>query len=136
MKDMLTTFSSIIIILFCFSLFYVSDEAETNKEKSAALREHNARFQHGQHPLAKTKMFTRVQSVSLKKGILMFVTSDPDGLNEHFFLLRDKNVILAKKPAIGMPRNSIKFEDDGHNTLVVTIPDSFDIDLLTAMSSD
>lgn len=136
MKDMLTTFSSVIIILFCFSLFYLGDEVETNQETSAAAKDQTASFQHGQHPLAKTTVFTRVQSVKLKKGILMFVTADPDGLKEHFFLIRDKNVILAKKPAIGMPRNSIKFDDDGHNTLLVTIPDSFDIDLLTAMSSD
>jgi len=135
LKDLLTTASSVIIILFCLSLFFLGEGTGTNPENPDLITTQSAKYRSGIHPLAKTTLFKRVQSVRLKKGVLMFVTANEEGLQEHFFLIRDKNVVLIKKKATDMPQNSIKFEDDGHNTLLVTIPSSFDIDLLEAMTS-
>ncbi|WP_145230395.1 hypothetical protein [Gimesia algae] len=133
MKDLLTTASSIIIILFCISLFFLSEGNQAGDRE--LLTNDHAEFQSAKHPRAKTTLFSRVQSVKLKKGVLMFVTICEDGLKEHFFLIRDKNVVLIKKNAGDMPGNSIKFDDDGHNTLLVTIPNTFDIDLMDAMTT-
>lgn len=136
MKDMLTTTSSIIIILFCCSLLFLSDDAATSQEEPGMLTNRNAsEYRKTPHPLAKTTLFKRVQSVRMQKGVLMFVTSDQEGLKEHYFLIRDKNVILIKEKAVDMPHNSIKFEDDGYNTLRVTIPDRFKINLMEEMTS-
>lgn len=136
MKDMLTTSSSIIIILFCCSLLFLSDEAVTFQNEAEFITNRNAKdYQKTTHPLAKTTLFNRVQSVRIQKGVLMFVTSDQEGLKEHYFLIRDKNVILIKEKAADMPHNSIKFEDDGYNTLRVTIPDRFNINLMEEMTS-
>tara|TARA_R110002111_G_scaffold247140_5_gene310241 strand:+ start:53606 stop:54019 length:414 start_codon:yes stop_codon:yes gene_type:complete len=135
LKDLLTTTSSTLIILFCFSLFFLGEEPGSDREGPALISHHIKNHKSGTHPLAKTTLFQKVQSVRLKKGVLMFVTSDEEGLKEHFFLIRDKNVVLIKKKASDMPLNSIKFEDDGHNTLLVTIPNSFEIDLLEEMTS-
>lgn len=135
MKDMLTTTASIVIILFCFSLLFLVEDPGASREDPALISHRIASHQSGTHPFAKTTLFQKVQSVRLEKGVLMFVTSSEEGLAEHFFLIRDKNVILIKKKDSEMPLNSIKFEDDGHNTLLVTIPNSFDIDLLKEMST-
>lgn len=135
MKDLLTTASSIIIILFCISLFFLSEGNRSDSGDRELLTNDHAEYQSAKHPRAKTTLFSRVQSVKLKKGVLMFVTMGEDGLREHFFLIRDKNVVLVKKNAGDMPGNSIKFDDDGHNTLLVTIPNTFDIDLMDAMTT-
>ncbi|WP_417385808.1 hypothetical protein [Gimesia sp.] len=134
MKDLLTTASSIIIILFCVSLLLFSEGHQSTSGDLEVLAS-NAETQAGKHPHARTTMFTRVQSVKLKKGVLMFVTMCDDGLKEHYFLIRDKNVVLIKKNAGDMPGNAIKFDDDGYNTLLVTIPNTFDIDLMDAMTT-
>tara|TARA_R110000850_G_scaffold121676_2_gene239571 strand:+ start:20743 stop:21195 length:453 start_codon:yes stop_codon:yes gene_type:complete len=134
-KDLLTTASSIIIILFCVSLFFLSEGNRSESGGPALLNKDSAEIQAGKHPRAKTTLFSRVQSVKLKKGVLMFVSIGEDGLREHFFLIRDKNVVLVKKNAGDMPGNSIKFDDDGYNTLLVTIPNTFDIDLMDAMTT-
>lgn len=133
MKDLLTTASSIIIILFCVSLLFLSERNQFGDME--LLTNEHAESQTAKHPRAKTTLFSRVQSVKLKKGVLMFVTIGVDGLEEHFFLIRDKNVVLIKKNSGDMPGNSIKFDDDGHNTLLVTIPNTFDIDLMDAMTA-
>lgn len=135
MKDLLTTASSIIIILFCVSLLFLGETRPSESGGRELLTNDSAEFQAAKHPHASTILFSRVQSVRLKKGVLMFVSLDEDGLKEHFFLIRDKNVVLIKKNAGDMPPNSIKFDDDGYNTLLVTIPNTFDIDLLDAMTA-
>lgn len=136
MKDMLTTTSSLIVILFCLSVLFLSDETHPDADGVVELpSRNNALDASTKHPLAKTTYFNRVQSVRFKKGVLIFVTSGSEGLEEHFFLIRDKNVILVKASSGNMPVNSIKFDDDGHNTLVVTIPNTFDVDLLKEMTA-
>ncbi|MCA9016571.1 MAG: hypothetical protein KDA77_14660 [Planctomycetaceae bacterium] len=138
MREMLTTISSIIVILFCCSVLFLGEGARDYLPEPEAepISSHNAKeLNKVPHPLAKTTLFHRVQSVRLHKGVLMFVTADQEGLKEHFFLIRDKNVILVKKDAGDMPPNSIKFDDDGHNTLLVTIPNTFEIDVLRELTS-
>ena len=134
MKDFLTSTSSIIVILFCFSLLLLDEVPGTISEEPKHVTDQSAEFKSGVYPIARTTLFTRVQSVKLQKGVLMFVSLDPDGLKEHYFLIRDKNVVLIKKSNSDMPLNSIRFEDDGHSTMRVTIPDTFDIDLLEEMT--
>ncbi|WP_339726821.1 hypothetical protein [uncultured Gimesia sp.] len=131
MKDLLTTTSSVIVILFCISILFLVDNEETalQEQDLEMISAHNGKeFLKAPHPLAKTTLFHRVQSVRLKEGVLIFVTADQDGLKEHFFVIRDKNVILVKKDAGDMPPNSIKFASDGHGTLMVTIPNTFELD--------
>lgn len=138
MKDMLTTTSSLIVILFCLSVLFLTDEAPAPTVTDAVMEPpnpHNALNASTKHPLAKTTYFYRVQSVRYRKGVLIFVTSDQEGLKEHFFLIRNKNVILVRASSTSMPRKSLKFEDDGHNTLLVTIPKTFDVDLMQEMTA-
>lgn len=138
MKDMLTTTSSIIVILFCVSVLFLVDNEEgyLQEQESEMISARNGeKFLKARHPLAKTTLFHRVQSVRVQQGVLKFVTADQDRLKEHYFLMRDKNVILIKEDAYDMPHNSIKFYDDGHNTLKVTIPNTFEIDLMQELSS-
>lgn len=138
MKDTLTSISSIIVILFCISALFLVDieESSLQEQETETISARNGRdYLKPRHPLAKTTLFHRVQSVRVDKGVLVFVTADQTGLKEHFLVLRDKNVILIKKDAGDMPHNSIKFDDDGHSTLKVTIPNAFDIDLLHELTS-
>ncbi|MEQ8855910.1 hypothetical protein [Gimesia sp.] len=136
MKDMLTTTSSLIVILFCLSVLFLSEDPPDATPGVVELpTRHNALNAETKHPLAKTTFFHRVQSVRFKKGVLNFVTVGEEGLEDHFFLIRDKNVILVKAAGGNMPRNSLKFEDDGHNTLLVTIPNTFDVDLMKELTA-
>lgn len=130
MKDMLTTTSSIIVILFCLTALFLSDEAEPALNHPGMITKPESSMNSTKYPLAKTTYFHHVLSVSVQKGVLQFVTQGKTGRMEHFFLIRDKNVILIKKSAVDMPKDSIKFDDDGHNTLLVTIPTTFEIDLM------
>ncbi|QDU51679.1 hypothetical protein [Gimesia panareensis] len=136
MKDMLTTTSSLIVILFCLSILFLSDNRYSDSEVVQELpNRHNALSADTKHPRASTTMFRRVQSVRVKKGVLIFVTSCEEGLKEHYFLIRDKHVILVKSSTGEMPHNTLKFDDDGHNTLLVTIPHTFDVDLMKEMTA-
>ncbi|MCH9653914.1 MAG: hypothetical protein K0U86_13110 [Planctomycetes bacterium] len=134
MKDLLTSTSSIIVILFCFSLLLLDEVPETVSVEPTHMTDHSAGFKSGMYPKARTTLFSRIQSVKVRNGVLMFVSLEPDGLQEHYFLIRDKNVILIKKTNSVMPADSIKFEDDGRSTMLVTISASLDIDLLEEMS--
>ena len=135
MKDMLTTSSSIIIILFCCSLLFLSDEAVTFQNEAEFITNRNAKdYQKTTHPLAKTTLFNRVQSVRIQKGVLMFVTSDQEGLKEHYFLIHDKNVVLINSMTGDLPQDTIRFDYDC-STLLVTIPAVFNIDIMESLTS-
>ena len=136
MKDLLTTAASLIIILFCFSLLFQSEGMENVPEEAAQLAMHNSEIQSGFSPPVKSTLFNRVQSVKVRKGVLMFANLEQGKLKEHYFLIRDKNVILTKEPDGNMPHHTIKFEDDGKSAMRVTISTSLDIDLLEEMASN
>jgi len=91
-------------------------------------------MQSGISPPVKSTFFIRVQSVKVQNGVLMFTNLDQGKLKEHYFLIRDKNVILTKESKSNMPPHSIKFEDE-HSTMRVTISASLGIDLLEEMAS-
>lgn len=66
----------------------------------------------------------------------MFVTLEDEGeLREHYFQIRNKNVILCNEGDAGMPLNSIKFEEDSSQTIVVTIPQQYGVDFMEAMTA-
>ncbi|MDF1745584.1 MAG: hypothetical protein P1V19_17930 [Gimesia sp.] len=136
MKDLLTTVASIIIILFCFSLLFLCEREGAHPVKAAQLTNPNTEVLKGQAPPVKSTLFTRVQSAKVKKGVLMFVTIDHEKLQEHYFLIRDKNVILLKSSRSDMPSKSIKFEDAGNGTMRVTISDTIDIDLMKELTAN
>lgn len=132
MKDLLTNTAAVIVILFCFSLLLVDDVPGNSAGKAVPSVESRSR----EKSEATTTLFNKVQSVKVQKGVLMFETLEEDQLQEHFFLLRDKNVILIKKVLSEIPVDIIKFEDYGHATMLVTIPATFDIDLYEDLSAD
>ncbi len=135
MRDLLTTISSIIVILFCLSLLIVSGEtgeADSQEAKQISTRSMSSKSE--ESPVPRTTLYQKVQSVKFKNGVLIFVTLDQGGLKEHYFQIRDKNVVLCSNSDRDMPINSIKFTDDGSSTLQVTIPPAFEVDLLEAMS--
>ncbi|WP_298868652.1 hypothetical protein [uncultured Gimesia sp.] len=136
MKDLLTTAASIIIILFCFSLLFLSEREGTHPVATAQLTNPNTEVQNGHAPPVKSTLFTRVQSVKVQKGVLMFVTIEHEKLQEHYFLIRDKNVILVKTSRSDMPSQSIKFEDAGNGTMRVMISDTIDIDLMKELTAN
>ena len=131
MKDLLTTVASAIVIVFCVSVLFLSEEADPIEEEAEMLTHKNAaELNQPPFPLAKTTLYHRVQSVRVVKGVLHFVTADKEGLKDHYFLLRDKNVILVQEDAVHIPHNAIQFEDDGYHTIKVTIPTTFGLNLM------
>ncbi len=131
MKDLLTNIAAIIVILFCFSLLLADEIPGTDTEKRVT----SAEFQGREKPEATTTLFNKVQSVKVQKGVLIFETLEQGQLQEHFFMMRDKNVFLIRKVISEIPNDMIKFEDYGHSTMLVTIPATFDIDLYEEMSA-
>lgn len=136
MRDILTTVSSIIVILFCLSLLFVSEEIETDQQYKEEITNQNASYQNSQPPDNKSIVFNRVQSVELEHGILKFATFENEKFKQHFFKIRDKNVIFTRETDSGMPLHSIKFVDSGCNTLLVTIPPSFEVDIMKDLISN
>lgn len=131
MKDLLTNIAAIIVILFCFSLLLADEVPGTDRENMVAIAESQRR----EKPEATTTLFNKVQSVKMQKGVLIFETLEQGQLQEHFFMMRDKNVFLIRKVIGEIPSDMIKFEDYGHTTVLVTIPATFDIDLYEEMST-
>ncbi len=97
MRDMLTTISSMILIVFCFSLLMVSEETESVPGESETAANQLPGYRSGQRPVNNFFLFKKVQSVRLKKGVLIFVTMENEGLKEHYFQIRNKNVVVVKK---------------------------------------
>ena len=131
MKDLLTTTSSVIVVLFCCSVLFLEEDRGTSSQEQefdSITSRNGEEFLKAPHPLAKTTLFHRVQSVRLENGILKFVTLDQDRIKEHYFVVRDKNVILVKQEAGDIPYNAIKFYDDGYHRIEVTIPNTFELD--------
>ncbi|MCH9655317.1 MAG: hypothetical protein K0U86_07740 [Planctomycetes bacterium] len=134
MRDLLSMVSSAIIILFCFSLLLVSgapgadnDEVDSNVSRAIGIE--------SEHPVTpQTILFTKIQSVKVRKGILIFVTFENNSIKEYYFQIRDKNVIFVRDEDSEMPLESIKFTDRGCHTLMVTIPKSLEIDLVEEMA--
>ncbi|MCH9655614.1 MAG: hypothetical protein K0U86_06580 [Planctomycetes bacterium] len=135
MRDLLITTLSILIILFCISLLVVSGESESNTNEMLDDAKTVPGAQRDTLMTPKTILFTKIQSVKIRKGILIFVTFENLKLKSHYFQIRDKNVIIVRNNDSDMPLYSIKFTDNGCNTLVVTISDTLDIDLLEEMSA-
>lgn len=138
MKDLLTTTSSVIVILFCCSVLFLEDDAEKGLQEQDVdmiTARNGEEFLKAPHLLAKTTLFHRVQSVRLENGVLMFVTLEQERAKEHYFVVRDKNVILVKQDVGDMPSNSIKFYDDGRSRIEVTIPNTFEFDPLRELLS-
>ncbi len=136
MKDLLTTAASIIVILFCISLLFLSEGEESYSEESAPTTNQNAVVQSGFAPAAQTTLFTRVQSVKVRHGVLMFAAIEEGNVKEYYFLLRDKNVILIKESNSEMPVNSILFKKEEDGTMRVIIPDTLDIDLMQELAGN
>lgn len=132
MRDLLTTISSMIVILFCLSVLLMS--GETDSEEPLDNTNQLASQQSNQPSTLRTTLFKKVQSVKLEHGVLMFVTFEKTGLKEHYFPIRDKNVVLVNSMTGDMPPNTIKF-DYVASTLMVTIPKMFEIDLMESLTS-
>lgn len=132
MKELLTTISSLLVILFSLSvLFLAEDESETIPE---APSEQMASLSH-RPPQKKTVIFNRVQGVKVKNGILIFITLEKEGLKDHYFSLRGKNVFLSQASTAVMPINSIQFEEEGENSLRITFSPNLDIDLMEELTA-
>lgn len=136
MKDLLTTAASVIVILFCISILFLSEGEESYSEESAPTIKPNTVVQSGYAPPAQTTLFTRVQSVKVRQGVLMFAAIEEGNLKEYYFLLRDKNVILIKESNSEMPVNSILFKKEDNGAMRVIIPDTFNIDLMQELAGN
>ncbi|WP_339734302.1 hypothetical protein [uncultured Gimesia sp.] len=135
MRDLLTTIASIIVILFCLSLLIVSGETQS-KEEEVITNANQLGLNQGSLPrVSQSTIFKKVQTVKLKQGVLMFITIGKEGLKEHFLVLRDKNVVLVNSKSSSMPYNTIRF-DYNANTLLVTIPSAFEIDMLESLTAN
>ncbi|QDT43127.1 hypothetical protein Pan241w_32250 [Gimesia alba] len=134
MRDLLTTVASIIVILFCLSLLMVSGEADLEQEEVVSNARQLASYRTEQLPVSRSTVFRKVQSVELENGVLMFTTIEKEGLKEHYFLIRDKNVVLVNNKTSSMPYNTIRF-DSKANTLLVTIPTAFEIDMMESLTA-
>lgn len=134
MRDLLTTIASIIVILFCLSLLIVNGEADLEQEEVVTNASQLASYQTEQLPGSRSTVFRKVQSVELENGVLMFTTIEKEGLKEHYFLIRDKNVVLVNNKSSSMPYNTIRF-DSKANTLLVTIPTAFEVDLMESLTA-
>ncbi len=135
MRDLLTTMSSMIIILFCLSLLFVGGENETDADQKVNRIHQNAGDLRGSQSVNDSLVFHRVQSVKLEEGILRFVTFKDEKIKEHYFPIGDKNVVFSRESDSDMPLHSIKFVDRGRNTLVLTIPPSLEIDMMELLLS-
>lgn len=136
MRDMLTTISSMIVILFCLSLFFVGGEVESGLEQKEDRTDQYVRNQSGRQSVNDSLIFKRVQSVKLEQGVLKFVTLENEKLKEHYFQINGKNVIFTRDAESDMPLHSIKFSDKGSDTLLVTIPPSLEIDIMESLRSN
>ena len=134
MRELLTTVASIMVILFCLSLLIVSGEAEQEKEEVSTNTNQLASYQTEQLPVNRSTVFRKVQSVELENGVLMFTTIEKEGLKEHYFLIRDKNVVLVNNKSSSMPYNTIRF-DSKANTLLVTIPTTFEVNMMESLTA-
>ncbi|QDT91777.1 hypothetical protein [Gimesia algae] len=136
MREMITTISSLIIIACCFCSFLASEEPDAGQNISGQISDLKVNSPQNEKPFSSSKLFKKVQAVELKDGVLVFVTiQEEGGLREHYFQVRNKNVILCNRGDVNMPLNSIKFEDDGSNTIIITIPPRYEVDLMEAMTS-
>ncbi|WP_417377798.1 hypothetical protein [Gimesia sp.] len=136
MREFITTVSSLIIIACCFCSFLTPEEpvvGQSNPEQSTNLKMNCIQ---SEKLVSRSKLFKKVQSVEMKEGVLMFITlQEKGGLREHYFQMRGKNVILCNRGDDKMPLNSIKFEEDGSNTIIVTIPPMYEVNLMEAMTA-
>ncbi|WP_291171998.1 hypothetical protein [Gimesia sp.] len=136
MREFITTISSLIIIACCFCSFLPSEEPEANHSRQDQNTGLNGNPVQSEKPVSRSRLFKKVQAVSVENGVLMFVTiADEGGLREHYFQIRNKNVILCNEGDAGMPLNSIKFEEDSSQTIVVTIPQKYGVDFMEAMTA-
>ena len=136
MREFVTTISSLIIIVCCFCSFLPSEESDVDQSRQDQFSGASGKFIQDDKPVSRSKLFKKVQAVKMKQGVLMFVTLEEEGgLREHYFQIRDRNVILCNLGDAKMPLDSIKFEEDGANTIIVTIPPMYDVDLLEALTS-
>lgn len=131
MKELLTTVSSLLVILFSLSVLFLAEESETlpdaPSEQITSLS--------NRPPQKKTMIFHRVQGVKVKNGILIFITLEKEGLKDHYFSLRGKNVFLSQSPTSVMPINSIQFEEEGENSLRITFSPNLEIDLMEELTA-
>ncbi|QDU50792.1 hypothetical protein [Gimesia panareensis] len=131
MKELLTTVSSLLVILFSLSVLFLAEESETIPDApSEQITSLSSR-----PPQKKTVIFNRVQGVKVKHGILIFITLEKEGLKDHYFSLRGKNVFLSQAPTSVMPINSIQFEEEGENSLRITFSPNLDIDLMEELTA-
>lgn len=134
MRDLLTTVASIIIILFCFSLLIVNGESFSEQGQRRTNSNSLAGYRAEELPVSRSTIFRKVQSAKLENGVLMFTTIEKEGLKEHYFLIRDKNVVLVNNKTSSMPYNTIRF-DSKANTLLITIPTTFKIDMMESLTA-
>lgn len=131
MRDLLTTVASMIVILFFLSMLLMGEE---RFEKRTANPSSKTRLDQEQNkPAQQAHTFHKVQSVKLERDVLKFVTLEQEGLKEHYFLIRDKNVILVNHPAGKMSINTLRFEIEG-NLMRITIPPAYEIDFMESLT--
>ena len=131
MRDLLTTTASMIVILFFLSMLLMG---EGDVEKRTETKSNKTPLDHEQdQPGQQAYTFHQVQSVELERDVLNFVTLEEEGLKEHYFLIRDKNVILVNHPAGKMAINTLRFEIDG-NLMRITIPPAYEIDFMESLT--
>lgn len=136
MREFITTISSLIIIACCFCSFLPSEEPDASDSRRDQNSDLNGKAIQSERPVSRSRLFKKVQAASVKNGVLMFVTiADEGGLREHYFQIRNKNVILCNEGDAGMPLSSIKFEEDSSQTIVVTIPQQYGVDFMEAMTA-
>ena len=131
MKDLLTTISSIFVILFSLSVLFLAEPTDA-KTGVATEQEHDISDQ----PLGKPSLlFTRVQGAKIKNGVLIFMTLEEDGLKDHYFPLRGRNVVLSQTPDKQLPVSSIQFTEETENCLRINISPSIQINLLEELTA-
>ncbi|WP_417395382.1 hypothetical protein [Gimesia chilikensis] len=133
MKEILTTIASLVVIMFCLAILVLPNDSEI-EAKPAAQTVPSGSVQAGQ-PVKGTLLFKQVQAVKVRNEVLIFVTLDREGLKDYYIPLRGKNVILSQSPNSLLPVNSIKLEENGMNSLCVTLSPTLEIDLMKELTT-
>lgn len=135
MRECITTISSLIIIACCFCSLLSSEELDVIQSSQSQNSDFDGQVSQCEKPVSRSKLFKRVLAVNVKNEVLMFVTLEEEGgLREHYFQLRNRNVILCNQGDMKMPLDSIKFAEDGANTIIVSIPPGHEVDLMEALT--
>lgn len=132
MKEILTMISSLLVILFSLSVLFLADDTSAEPESSSVTIPDLA----SRPPQTETVLFKRVMGVRVHQGVLIFVTREQEGLKDHYFPLRGKNVFLCRPTSSRLPADSIQFASEGLNGLRITFSPTLKIDLQEQLTTD